>query len=189
MYIVNPLAANGETFSLFATHQPTAERIRILRSMAGASLADYEAAYKRTRGGALIGPASLQSAPGQSIRAPSAEGPIDSYRDVRDLSRRSLGYLRLRCNCGLEISVPEGYEQSTIRCVRCGSVLPIPFASPLPVTRGEGQGEGPPLSYTRTGRGWESFRCDCGRTIQLSPAFAAPFIRCNHCGRQINVTA
>jgi heat shock protein HtpX len=188
MFIVNPLqAARNEPTGLFATHPPTSERIRILRSMAGASLADYEAAYKHAHGGTLIGTASLQSAPTQSIRSPSDEGPIDNYRDVRDLSRRSAGYLRLRCNCGLEISVPEGYEQDTIRCIRCGSVLPIPSASPLPIQRGEGQGERSPLQYTRTGHGWESFRCECGRTIQISPAFAAPQVTCNGCGRMITV--
>lgn len=190
MFIVNPLqAASDEPTGLFATHPPTSERIRILRGMTGASLADYEAAYKRALGGALIGPASLQSAPTQSIRPPSDEGPIETRRDTRDLNYRARGYLRLRCNCGLEISVPEGYEQDSIRCIRCGSVLPIPSVSPLPAERGEGQGEGPPLQYTRAGHGWESFRCECGRTVQISPAFSAPFIRCNHCGRQINVNA
>jgi heat shock protein HtpX len=179
MFIVNPLqAASGETTGLFATHPPTSERIRILRSMAGASLADYEAAYKRTHGGALIGPVSLQGAPTQNIRARSDEGPIETRRDTRDLTYRAHGYLRLRCNCGLEISVPEGYEQDTIRCIRCGSVLPIPSAQPAAAA---------PLQYTRTGRDWESFRCECGRTIQISPAFAAPQVKCNGCGRIITV--
>jgi heat shock protein HtpX len=184
MFIVNPLpAASDEPTGLFATHPPTSERIRILRGMAGASLADYEAAYKRAHGGALIGPVSLQSAPTQSIRAPSDEGPIETRRDTKDLNYRARGYLRLRCNCGLEISVPEGYEQNSIRCIRCGSVLPIPAAQPAPSAAAPTT----PLHYTRTGHSWESFRCACGRTVQISPAFAAPQVKCNGCGRMITI--
>jgi ribosomal protein S27E len=91
----------------------------------------------------------------------------------------------------LDIGVPEGYEQDTIRCVRCGSILPIPAAVPATL---EGAAPAappvialPPLLYTRTGQGWESFRCECGRTIQISPAFAAPQIRCTGCGRTVEI--
>ena len=192
MFIVNPLSAAGdEPDSVFASHPPTSERIRILRSMTGASLADYETAYRRAKGGSLIGADTLRSAPQQSIRTASNEGPIQTRQDTHDLSHRSSGYLRLHCNCGLEISVPEGYEQDTIRCIRCGSVLPIPTAesttlaptaTPVPVPPPV------PLQYQRTATGWESFRCACGHTIQLSPAFAAPHVRCTACGRTITVT-
>ncbi len=196
MFIVNPLSAAGdEPDSVFASHPPTSARIRILRNMAGASFADYEAAYRRAKNGSLIGESTLRSAPQESIRAPSNEGPIQTRQDSRQAVHRSFGYLRLHCNCGLDISVPEGYEQDTIRCFRCGSVLPIPVAEtaappatpPPPIT---GQAPVPPLvplQYQRTTAGWESFRCACGRTIQLSPTFAAPQIRCTACGRTINV--
>ncbi len=190
MFIVNPLAAAGGA-GLFSTHPPTEERIRILRSMGGASLGAYEAAFRKTRGGSLIGPQSLRDSPSASIRAPSGEGPIESNVDLKFISRRALGYLRLRCNCGLEISIPEGYEQNTIRCIRCGSTLPVPsvvapplppVASPVPEAT-----DAAPLQYTRTHKGWESFRCACGRTIQLSPSFAAPQIRCGGCNRRIQI--
>ena len=82
MFIVNPLAAMQESSSVFDSHPPTAERIRILRSMAGASLADYEAAYRAARGGGLIGAESLQAAPAQ-----------DEQRDDR---RRGGGVLQGR---------------------------------------------------------------------------------------------
>ena len=43
MFIINPLYAGGrEPANWFSTHPPTAERVKILRSMGGASLADYE---------------------------------------------------------------------------------------------------------------------------------------------------
>ncbi|HUI07643.1 MAG TPA: M48 family metallopeptidase [Verrucomicrobiae bacterium] len=193
MFIVNPLSAAGdEPDSVFASHPPTRERIRILRGMTGASFADYEAAYRRAKGGSLIGTGTLHSATPQNIRAPSTEGPIQTRQDTHHLAHRSFGYLRLHCNCGLDISVPEGYEQDTIRCVRCGSILTIPAAeTAAPPPAAAGQTPAPPLiplQYKRTGTGWESFRCACGRTIQLSPAFTAPQIRCSACGRTINVT-
>lgn len=184
MFIINPLAAAGESVSLFSTHPPTTERIRILRGMTGASLADYEAAYRKAKGAGVIGAASLRQATAEAIRPPSAAGPIESRTSAQSAARRAFGYLTVHCNCGLDISVPEGYEQNEIRCIRCGSVLPVPKAVAPPVIGPTT----PPLQYSRRSTGWESFRCACGRTLQISPAFAAPFIRCNSCGRQINVT-
>ncbi|HUJ09789.1 MAG TPA: M48 family metallopeptidase [Verrucomicrobiae bacterium] len=192
MFIINPFsAAEGEeSDSVFSSHPPTRERIRILRSMTGASLADYEAAYRRAEGGALIGADSLRSAAQQSIRPASDLGPIQTRQETHHLARRTSGYLSVHCPCGLDISVPEGYEQDTIRCIRCGSVLPIPSAAPAEKAGGPPQAAVPPLlplQYERTRTGWESFRCACGRTIQISPAFAAPEIRCGGCGRIIKI--
>jgi heat shock protein HtpX len=187
MFIVNPLAAEGESASLFATHPPTADRIRILRGMAGASFADYDAAYRKAKGTGVIGAETLRENKPESIRQTSDAGPIESRREARNLSYRAHGYLSLHCNCGLDIEVPEGYERDEIRCIRCGSVLPIPFAAPVaapPVITPAA----PPLLYQRTRQGWESFRCECGKTVQLSPAFAAPSIRCNGCGRTIEIS-
>jgi heat shock protein HtpX len=197
MFIVNPLSAGGEELdSVFSSHPPTSERIRILRGMAGASYADYEAAYRRAKGGGLIGAGSLKSAPTEAIRPPSSEGPIETRQNLRDLSYWQYGYLKVRCNCGLEISVPEGYELDTITCIRCGSVLRLPTAKELTAAakatrdRETVHGTGPAgLQYVRQGRGWESIRCPCGRTVQISPAFRAPQIRCLNCGRLIEVLA
>jgi len=196
MFIVNPLsAASGEPDSVFSSHPPTKERIRVLRGMGGASFTDYEAAYRAAKGGSVIGVRTLQSAAPQPIRGPSAEGPIQTRQESHDVVRRSVGYLRLRCNCGLDISVPEGYEQDSIRCFRCGSVLPIPSAASATVAPAPPVITAPPLitppaaplQFHRTGTGWESFRCTCGRTIQLSPAFGARQIRCTACGRSIQI--
>ncbi|MBM3861250.1 MAG: M48 family metallopeptidase [Verrucomicrobia bacterium] len=190
MFIVNPLAAAGGA-GWFSTHPPTDERVRILRAMGGASFGAYEAAFRKTHGGALIGQQSLRDCGRVYIRAASTEGPVESHADIKFISHRAMGYLRLRCNCGLEISVPEGYDQNTIRCIRCGSVLPIPtvIAPPLlpvapPVIPTP---DATPLQYKRAGKGWESFRCACGRTIQLSPNFAAPQVRCGGCQRLIGI--
>jgi heat shock protein HtpX len=202
MFIVNPLTAaddGDEPDSVFASHPPTKERIRVLRGMTGASFADYEAAYRLAKGGALIGARTLQAASQEAIRKPSSDGPIHSRQDAHNVVRRTAGYLRLRCNCGLEISVPEGYDQDEIRCFRCGSVLPIPAATDAPPPPSQPV---PPVAtaippvipfapmqfHRTTSGGWESFRCACGRTIQLSPAFDSPHIRCESCGRTIAIT-
>ena len=188
MFIVNPLAARGSASSIFSTHPPLAERIRILRSMTSASLTDYEQAYRRATGRSAIGAESLRNAPAQIIRPPSNAGPILTRPATQQVTHRCNGYLPLTCACGLQISVPENYERNDIRCVRCGKLLTVPLVqpstSPSPQPSSSSQ---PGLQYRRTGQGWESFRCTCGRTIQLSPAFAAPHIRCYHCGKQIAI--
>jgi len=197
MFIVNPLsAASGESESVFSSHPPTKDRIRVLRAMGGASFSDYEAAYRAAKGGSIIGARTLQSAPQQPVRAASNEGPIQTRQESHDVMRRSVGYLRLHCNCGLDISVPEGYEQDSIRCYRCGSVLPIPTATSAPAAPAPQTTPAavPPiltagvLQYHRVGTGWESFRCTCGRTIQLSPGTEARQIHCTACGRTIAIT-
>lgn len=187
MFIVNPLAADGGSVGLLSTHPSTTERVRILRSMTGASLSDYNAAFQRLTGNSVISSQTLQESTATTIREPSDDGPIESRRDAKSISHRADGYVRVHCNCGLEISVPAGYEQESIRCIRCGSDIPIPSAAVPPVTESATPPVLPALQYIRTGTGWESFRCTCGRTLQLSPSFAAPHIRCTGCGQLIEV--
>jgi len=66
MYIINPFKDKGMSMSsLTSTHPPIADRIRILRSMAGGSLVDYERAYAQTKGkGGVIPPSALTGAAG-----------------------------------------------------------------------------------------------------------------------------
>jgi heat shock protein HtpX len=61
MYIINPFKKKGMSMSdLTSTQPPIPDRIRILRAMGGASLADYERAYKQTKGkGGMIPPSAL----------------------------------------------------------------------------------------------------------------------------------
>lgn len=198
MFIVNPIYADGKdpSDSVFSSHPSTTERVRILRSMAGASLHAYEAAYRQAKGGGLIGRQSLAEAPEESIRPPSTEGPIETRHDARDVICRTYGYLNVTCNCGLKMSVPEQYPQTDLHCLRCANVLALPT-----VTERESQAVDPqierlaaappviegPMQYVRQTQGWESFRCACGRTVQISPAFSAPHIRCGNCGRVIEI--
>jgi len=72
MYIINPFKSKGMSVSdLTSTHPPIADRIRILRSMAGGSLAEYERAYAQTKGkGGVIPPSALSGA-AVPLRKPS----------------------------------------------------------------------------------------------------------------------
>ena len=72
MYIINPFKNKGMSVNdLTSTHPPIADRIRILRSMAGGSLADYERAYAQTEGkGGVIPPSALSDA-AVPLRKPS----------------------------------------------------------------------------------------------------------------------
>jgi heat shock protein HtpX len=188
MFIINPLAAAGSGASLFSTHPSTTERVRILRGMGGASFADYEAAYRQAEGKGLLDARTLSATAPVAARQPSVAPPVMTRSMAAEAAQRAFGYVRLHCNCGLETSVPESYQRDSIRCVRCGNSLLVPSVSPLP-DRGEGQGEGVALQYHRATDGWESFRCQCGRTVQLSPAFSAPRVRCTGCGATINVVS
>jgi heat shock protein HtpX len=70
MYIINPFKNKGMSMSsLTSTHPPIADRIRILRSMGGASMADYEKAYAQTKGkGGVI--------PSSALAGTSADVPL-----------------------------------------------------------------------------------------------------------------
>jgi heat shock protein HtpX len=85
MYIINPLTKKGMSASdLTSTHPSIADRIRILRAMGGASLADYERAYQQTKGkGGVIPPAALAGASGASpLRPASADtNPTNNGQD------------------------------------------------------------------------------------------------------------
>jgi len=184
MFIVNPLQAGGGGLALFATHPPITERIRILRNMTGAGLGDYEAAYARACGESLIGPESLRRAGAPlGIRAASNEGPLESRHEVRDTVYRQHGYIPLPCPCGVNLSVPETFTGDSLNCIHCGRHLAVPAAKTPPQIADPAER----LQYRRRGGGWESFRCTCGRTIQISPAFSAPHIRCTNCRATVNV--
>ena len=129
MYTVNPLQkASMSANSLTATHPPIAERIRILRSMAGASYVDYERAYKQTKGKGIV-PASALAAGGTAglrAAAPSkVEEPVeqlDRARDTSDLLWRMNDYRTIDCECGTRLRISPDYRESTVRCPHCGRV-------------------------------------------------------------------
>lgn len=134
MFIVNPLAAASETSSIFSTHPPTADRIRVLRALTGdVSLAAYEAAFQQTHDGAgVLRAASVQGATPIVMRAatPAAAAatpdPTQQWRAAQNLVQRSAGYFTIPCACGVNLKVPQNFGQPTVACPKCGAKHLLP---------------------------------------------------------------
>jgi len=208
MLTVNPLEGSSLS-SLFSTHPPTEDRIRVLRSMGGgAAYADYEAAYARVHGQGLLGQRTLAEARPVGVRPPSAEpekADLAKARESVDILHRMSGFLFLQCACGLRIKVPPTHEHDSVQCPRCGRAIPIPAVAAAAAAAAAGleaAGKGATVSdvageeeqaapegysYTYTPGKWQSFRCACGWTINMSPTFAGSQVKCPGCGRMVNV--
>jgi heat shock protein HtpX len=127
MFTVNPLSAASQGASIFSTHPPTADRIRVLRGMGkNSSLAAYEEAFREThRDHSVIGARNLASSVENGVREPSAtETKADStrqWRTVQDLLQRVHQYSVIACPCGLNIKLPPAFDRKTVTCPRCGA--------------------------------------------------------------------
>ncbi len=205
MYIINPLHKAGlKANNLTSTHPPITERVAILRGMVhGASLRDYQRAWRgitgKKQGPVPVG--SLKKAESASIREahpePAPTSKKQQAREVGDLLRKVNQFAFLACVCGLRIKVPPDFKHPHISCPRCGKTNEIPViqlaAAMAAVTALDKKpettppAEAKPLRYKRKGKGWESFKCTCDRTITLSPAFALSQYRCPDCERDIEI--
>jgi heat shock protein HtpX len=135
MYTVNPFRQKGKAAAnLTSTHPPIQERIRILRAMAGASLADYDLAYRgvrSSRGGVIKGAAGL--AESVALRAPSTETKtaeelsekVERTRETSDMMWRLNDYKTLNCPCGTRLRVSPQFKGVNVRCPHCGRILPV----------------------------------------------------------------
>lgn len=131
MYIAQPRAAAGGAASLFATHPPLAERIRILRSMGGrADLGAYERAAQRVTGRTIVplaGAAAGQEIPAREAAAPEGAGPAEEAARARTASDAFLaaaGYERRACTgCAALVKLPPALRDRVGRCPRCGAPL------------------------------------------------------------------
>jgi heat shock protein HtpX len=202
MFIINPLAPEAVTSSAFSSHPSTMERVQVLRAMQGSGYLDYDRAYRAVMGKGILGNETIQQSGHSDSRAGSEEGPIMTRPGAAKVSQVLNGYVETTCQCGAKLRVPTSYELPTIRCIRCGAVNPVPRAT-VPISQGSlasGAASGddidvgansreglPAIEYTRIGTGWESFRCDCGGTVQLSPQFSGSSVHCPRCNRKIIV--
>jgi len=132
LYIVNPLQGQA-AFSLFSTHPPTEERIRILRGMAGARSAAYQAAFQQVHGAGArcIGEATLKADASAELRTPTAEPAtkeqaVARARQVGELLDRVINYAIVPCACGVRLKVPPGSKRDTLACPRCGREHAVP---------------------------------------------------------------
>ncbi len=196
--IVNPLQARA-AFTLFSTHPPTEKRIQVLRGMAGAGLAAYQAAYEAVhgRGAACVGARSLAESADVAKRPPTPapeqrEEIIQQARTVGRLLDKVLALVVIGCPCGAQLKLTPEDALGSITCPRCGRSHDVPRAERQPAREeaGPARARAPerPLRYRRRTSGWESFRCVCGGTVQLSPKFSAERTSCPRCHRTIQVT-
>jgi len=137
MYIINPFRKKGRAASdLTSTHPPISERIRILRSMAGgASLADYDTAYRQVSKGkkgivsasaiASVGAVGLREAEPEAARREPEPGKVERTREVSDLMWRLNDYRTITCDCGTKLKVPPKLKRVNVKCPHCGRIYPI----------------------------------------------------------------
>jgi heat shock protein HtpX len=133
MYTVNPFRKQGMTASdLTSTHPPISERIRILRSMAGASFADYAVAYRKVRDTSkvLIPAAAVTAAGTVALRAPQPEAPekleeVQRARETSNLMWNLNDYTTITCKCGTKLRLPPHFKLSPVRCPHCGRMNPV----------------------------------------------------------------
>jgi heat shock protein HtpX len=131
MFIINPFRKKGMSASdLTSTHPPISERVRILRSMAGASFSNYEEAYDKIHGSRqrILPGSALAPAQAVGIRAPGPEkGPVEPRADRverrRETSEALWGvndYKTITCKCGTRLRIPPRLQNSAVRCPHCG---------------------------------------------------------------------
>jgi len=131
MYIVAPRRGTrileAASAAFFSTHPPIEERIRILRSMGGgAGLRAYEAAFRKVRGGGVVGARSLASAGEVAAKRPEAadpSGPTERARLASDAILSADGYERIPCACGATLRIPPELAGLVQRCPRCRASL------------------------------------------------------------------
>jgi len=135
MYIINPLKrAQGIAANGTSTHPPIDQRIKILRSMAGGSFADYDASFRQvTQGRSGVIPASaladqpegktqVKGQP-QAVRQPkSTASQRTQARQVDDFFYKQDGYQRISCDCGTVLKIPPNFASPGAKCPRCQKV-------------------------------------------------------------------
>jgi len=136
MYIINPFRKQGRAArNLSSTHPPISERVRILRAMSGASLADYNQAYSEghQRGGGIIPASALTGAGAIGLRATEPEvvqvepepDKVARTRETSDLMWRLNNYKTINCTCGTKLKVPPKFKRPIVKCPHCGKTYPI----------------------------------------------------------------
>ncbi len=136
MYIINPFQKKGMSINdLTSTHPPIAERIRILRAMAGASIADYERAYEQVKGKHVVahsvlaaagaGSVSLRQASADTKPVGEATAELERARETSDVLWRKSDYQTIDCDCGTRLRVPSSFRGQSVQCPHCGRIHPV----------------------------------------------------------------
>jgi heat shock protein HtpX len=132
MYIVNPFKKTDsmKLADLTSTHPPISERIKILRSMGGASFKDYSDTYCRITHRKTIVPPAALTKEDIALRQASEEAKKElrrqtQMRQVGDIIRQVNQFVFLTCLCGLKLKIPPNYKSQTVKCPRCQRIIPL----------------------------------------------------------------
>ena len=200
-YIVDPLKENR-------THPDTLRRVRILRNITkGANYNYYQESYSKVLGTnvKIIPENELEEEyiPLKSDKAMETSSNTkteqDLIREIKDLDKAINHYRFIGCNCGLKLKIPPECKKDMIRCPRCGykhQLIDATFEKPdSPYKISPFKDEIRDINlltedclYIRKKLDyWESFYCDCGHMLQLSPGFTNLNIRCTRCNKKIKI--
>jgi heat shock protein HtpX len=210
-YITNPYKQDLDD-SLFATHPPLGQRIKILRLMStGAAFKDYVKAYWAVTHThkELIPASDMNLGVGVAIREPSPPtqqpqpGPKGTSGNTGDIIRAMNQFVFINCECGMKMKIPPEFARGEIRCPRCNRPHTVKEAdqqamaailTAIAAFSRPSQPQDPVKAKTdaiikgyqgetRIPGTWQSFTCNsCGRVVQVSPAFKLPQFNCTHCG-------
>jgi heat shock protein HtpX len=137
MYIINPFQKKGMSLSnATSTHPPIAERIRILRSMAGgASFAEYDKAFRQVHPGGrgiissssqyIAGSVGLREASPEARTEDTAGEKTNRTREVGDTMLRLNNYRIVQCACGTKWKVPPNFPDPDVLCTKCGGRVKV----------------------------------------------------------------
>jgi heat shock protein HtpX len=133
MYIINPFRNKGMAASdITSTHPPISERVRILRSMAGASFTNYDQAYQQVHGArkgvipasavATVGAVSLRTA---ETKAEAEPDEAHRARETSNLLWNMNKYRTITCDCGTKLRLPPKFKGTKVKCPHCGRIHPV----------------------------------------------------------------
>jgi heat shock protein HtpX len=127
-FISDPLAKaslDGEASSWGSTHPPLAERIRILRAMAGIpGYVRYDEAFRTiTRRPVGVMPASALAEAPEAERGARLDPRtrVDRVRDATDAIWQVKDYAFVPCACGTTLKLPPAWAGRQVACPHCGT--------------------------------------------------------------------
>ncbi len=174
MYIINPLKLTKQGLSnLSSTHPATSERIKVLRAMGGASLADYEKALRKTtrRAVGAVPASALETVAPLPILKPGA--PSDIVDGLITTAAAIEGLQPLP-------SPAQQLEQPPIPEQKPGKQSPTPEQQPKrPSPTIERKRETTDALWRLNGYIFVS--CFCGTNLKIPPVYTNKFIECPHC--------